>query len=57
MGLKLPLIKEKINLINNAGINKSLKLEKINRQKHMVLIDISKINKIEKEYTQITKRK
>ena len=38
------------------SINKSLKLEKINRQKHIALIDISKINKIEKEYAQITKR-
>jgi len=46
-----------MNIISNTAINKSLKLEKINRQKHIALIDISKINKIEKEYAQMTKRK
>ena len=54
--VKLPLIKERINLVGSNSINKSLKLEKINRQKHIALIDISKINKIQKEYAQITKR-
>jgi hypothetical protein len=44
--VKFPLIKEKVNLINAGTINKSLKLERINRQKHIALIDISKINKI-----------
>lgn len=44
--VKLPLIKERINLAGSNSINKSLKLEKINRQKHIALIDISKINKI-----------
>lgn len=55
--MKLPLIKERLNLQASSSINKSLKLEKINRQKHIALIDISKINKIEKEYAQITKRR
>ena len=34
--------------MNGASINKSLKLERINRQKNLALIDISKINKIER---------
>lgn len=55
--VKFPLIKEKLNVISNTAINRSLKLEKINRQKHIALIDISKINKIEKEYAQMTRRK
>ena len=46
--MKLPLIKEKINLMGSNSVNKSLKLEKINRQKHIALIDLSKINRIEK---------
>jgi uncharacterized protein YlbG (UPF0298 family) len=55
--VKLPQIRERINLMGSNPINKSLKLEKINRQKHIALIDISKINKIEKEYAQMTRRK
>jgi hypothetical protein len=56
-GLKLPLIREKANLVSSTTINKSLKLEKITRQKNIALVDINKINKIEKEFAQITKRK
>lgn len=54
--VRLPLIKERLNQVASGSINKSLKLEKINRQKHIALIDINKINKIEREYKQITTR-
>jgi len=55
-GLKLPLIREKVNLVGGGSINKSLKLERITRQKNIALVDISKINRIEKEFKQLTQR-
>lgn len=55
-GLKLPLIREKVNLVGAGSINKSLKLERITRQKNIALVDISKINRIEKEFKQLTQR-
>lgn len=55
--VKLPLIKDRIN-INNPIIsgNKNLKLEKINKQRNIALIDVAKIDKIEKEFSILTKR-
>jgi hypothetical protein len=55
-GVKLPLIREKVNLVGAGSINKSLKLERITRQKNIALVDISKINRIEKEFKQLTQR-
>ena len=55
--LKLPLIKERLNPGGDSNIKKGLKLEKINRQRHIALVDINQINKIEKEFSQMTKRK
>ena len=55
-GVKLPLIREKTNLVGGGSINKSLKLERITRQKNIALVDISKINRIEKEFKQLTQR-
>jgi hypothetical protein len=55
-GVKLPLIREKMNLVGGGSINKSLKLERITRQKNIALVDISKINRIEKEFKQLTQR-
>ena len=55
-GVKLPLIREKMNLVGGGSINKRLKLERITRQKNIALVDISKINRIEKEFKQLTQR-
>ena len=55
-GVKLPLIREKMNPVGGGSINKSLKLERITRQKNIALVDISKINRIEKEFKQLTQR-
>ena len=55
-GVKLPLIREKMILVGGGSINKSLKLERITRQKNIALVDISKINRIEKEFKQLTQR-
>jgi len=46
--VKLPLIKDKINFINPIALNKNVKLEKIGKMRNIGLIDLSKIDKIEK---------
>lgn len=56
--IKLPLIKDRINVPNPimAG-NKNLKLERINKPRNNIaLVDIAKIDKIEKEFSILTRR-
>lgn len=46
--IKFPLIKDKNVQISATPLNKGIKLEKIGQKKNLMLMDIAKINKIEK---------
>jgi len=46
--LKLPFIQKQLGTNSNPAVNKSLKLEKINRQRNIAMVDINQLNKIEK---------
>ncbi len=54
--IKFPLIKDKNSPISTMPINKAIKLEKIGQKKNLMLMDIVKINKIEKQFAIMTKR-
>lgn len=54
--IKFPLIKDKNAPISAIPLTKGIKLEKIGQKKNLMLMDIVKINKIEKEFAIMTKR-
>lgn len=54
--VKFPLIKDKSPPPVGNSTNKGIKLERIGQKKNLMVLDIANINKIEKEFTNMTKR-
>ena len=54
--VKFPIIKEKITGGLGVGPTKAIKLEKIGQKKNTMILDMAKINKIEKDFATMTKR-
>lgn len=54
--IKFPLIKDKLLPVSAVPLNKGIKLQKIGQKKNLMLMDIVKINKIQKQFAIMTKR-
>lgn len=54
--VKFPIIKEKVSAGLSVGAPKAIKLEKIGQKKNTMILDMAKINKIEKDFATMTKR-
>ena len=54
--VRFPLIKDKASQPAASSTNKGIKLERIGQKKNLMVLDIANINKIEKEFTNMTKR-